>query len=279
VKIHFYGVRGSIATPGRETAEFGGNTSCVFVEMKDGSQVIFDAGTGIRPLGDRLVSNGKPIQLLLSHTHWDHIQGFPFFKPAYQTQRDIFLYPPQVDSEKSMSALLSQMDGVNFPVLADQLPGNIICVIDYQNEFFAREGIDLKIQRLNHPGGGHAFRLSEDGSTLAYVTDNELDPPGQPGTTYDQWVKFCHGADVLIHDAQYTEDDMPHKHGWGHSLISQVRQLACDAEVKTLVLFHHDPERTDSQLKEIQLETDYFFRGKRWPTRAICAYEGMELEI
>ena len=115
---------------------------------------------------------------------------------------------------------------------------------------------------------GVAHRIEEDGVIVAYVTDNELEPPGKVHTSYDEWVAFCSGVDVLIHDAQYTEADMPNKHGWGHSLMSQVRQLAIDAEVGSLVMFHHDPDRSDVQLDEIQRENDSFFKGKSSPARS-----------
>ena len=115
--------------------------------------------------------------------------------------------------------------------------------------------------------------------SVGYVTDNELEPPGKVHTTYDEWVAFCSDVDVLIHDAQYTEADMPNKHGWGHSLMSQVRQLAIDAEVGSLVMFHHDPDRSDAQLDEVQRENDSFFKGKSVPTKCYCAWEGCELRV
>ena len=115
--------------------------------------------------------------------------------------------------------------------------------------------------------------------SVGYVTDNELEPPGKVHTTYDEWVAFCSDVDVLIHDAQYTEADMPNKHGWGHSLMSQVRQLAIDAEVGSLVMFHHDPDRSDAQLDEVQRENDSFFKGKSVPTKCYCAWEGCELRM
>ena len=126
---------------------------------------------------------------------------------------------------------------------------------------------------------GVAHRIEEDGVIVAYVTDNELEPPGKVHTSYDEWVAFCSGVDVLIHDAQYTEADMPHKHGWGHSLMSQVRKLAIDAEVGSLVMFHHDPDRSDVQLDEIQRENDSFFKGKSSPARSYSAWEGCELRV
>ena len=144
---------------------------------------------------------------------------------------------------------------------------------------FYEKGLNLIKKELNHPGGGSAYRIEENGVTAAYITDNELEPPGKVHTTYDEWVKFCQGVDVLIHDAQYTEDDMPHKHGWGHSLISQVRQLAVDAEVGALVMFHHDPDRTDGELDEIKRENEIFFRNKYASTKCYTAYEGLAIKL
>ncbi len=278
MKIHFFGVRGSIPTPGPETSEFGGNTPCVFVELNNGGQVIFDAGTGIRALGDRLMANDRPIHLLLSHTHWDHIQGFPFFKPAYQKGREIYLYPATGSAEQTMTTLLAQLDGVNFPVTANQIGCGIICH-DYHTRFFDRKDVSIESMPLNHPGGGSAFRLSENGVSVAYVTDNELRPPGTPITPFDKWVEFCAGVDVLIHDSQYLEEDMPLKHGWGHSVLKDVWELAEQARPKTLVLFHHEPERNDAQIRAIQLATDEHFKDHVRPFKVMCAREGLVLEV
>lgn len=278
MKVHFYGVRGSIPTPGPATAEFGGNTPCVFVELNNGGQVIFDAGTGIRALGDYLMQNDRPIHLLLSHTHWDHIQGFPFFKPAYQNGREIYLYPATGSAEETMTSLLSQLDGVNFPVTANQIGCGIICH-DFHTDFFNLEEIDIASRPINHPGGGSAFRLSENGVSVAYVTDNELNPPGEPRTSFDEWADFLHDVDILIHDAQYLEEDMPLKHGWGHSVVKDVWKLAEAARVKTLVLFHHEPERDDAEIRAIQIATDEYFKDHERPFRVLCAREGLALEI
>jgi phosphoribosyl 1,2-cyclic phosphodiesterase len=278
--ITFYGVRGSIAAPGPETVKYGGNTSCVHIELDSGHDLVMDAGTGIRDLGHKLAKKSSPINILLSHGHWDHIQGYPFFDPIYQLDRDISVYFNVESGEKILCNLFDQMDGSNFPVKADDLPSNNYCKFKgVESELYEKGGIKVIIKPLNHPGGGNAFHISENGMTCAYVTDNELDPPYATSTSYDDWVKYLHGTDVLIHDAQYTEDDMPHKHGWGHSLISQVRQLAVDAEVGALVMFHHDPERTDSELDEIQRENNNFLKSHRTPTYSICAAEGMQLQL
>jgi phosphoribosyl 1,2-cyclic phosphodiesterase len=278
--ITFYGVRGSTAAPGPLTAKYGGNTSCVHIELETGHDLILDAGTGIRSLGRKLATKSTPANILLSHGHWDHIQGYPFFEPIYQPDRDIHVYISIESGRKLLSKLFDQMDGTHFPVRSADLPSNNFSKFKgIESELYEREGIQVVKQKLNHPGGGVAYRISENGASCAYVTDNELDPPNTPVTNYDQWVNYLRGVDVLIHDAQYTEDDMPHKHGWGHSLISQVRQLATDAEVGMLVMFHHDPDRSDSELDEIQVENEIYLRSHRAPARSVCAAEGMTISL
>lgn len=280
MKITFYGVRGSIAVPGPLTEKYGGNTSCVHIELGNGHDLILDAGTGIRLLGQKLARKSTPVNILLSHEHWDHIQGYPFFAPIYQSDRDINVYVNVESGHQLLCSLFDQMDGSNFPLKANELPSNSVCKFKgLESELYERAGINVIKQSTNHPGGGAAYKISENNVTCAYVTDNELQPPGSVHTSYDQWVNYLHGVDVLIHDAQYTDEDMPHKHGWGHSLISQVRQLAIDAEVGALVMFHHDPERTDAQLDEIQIENERYLKSGRAPARSVCAAEGMQIHL
>lgn len=276
--VTFDGVRGSIATPGPDTVRYGGNTACVHVELSDGRDFLFDAGTGIRLAGKRLVEKSGPIFIALTHQHWDHIQGYPFFAPVYQPDREIKVFTVMPSTHEMLCELFEQMDGFNFPLRAADLPSNGECIHEQPDAWLRRHDIDVTTIPLNHPGGGTGYRLTDDGITIAYVTDNELDPPGRPATNYDGFVEFCRGVDVLIHDAQYTERDMPHKHGWGHSLISQVRQLALDADVRSLVLFHHDPERSDDQLDEIQRENEAWFAERNPAIRTFCAREGLRLE-
>ena len=279
MKVSFYGVRGSIATSGPTTVKYGGNTSCACIELNSGHSIILDAGTGLRPLGMQLIQQDKPLHLLLSHSHWDHIQGFPFFTPIYKANQEIRIYSSAENSTNS-PAVLSQMNGVSFPVTQDLLPSILMPIAtDQLHASLSELSVSVREKALNHPGGGSAFRIEEDGISVAYITDNELDPPGVITTSYEEWVAFTHGVDLLIHDAQYTESDMPHKHGWGHSLISQVRRLAIDAEVKNLVMFHHDPERTDTQLDEIERENAAFFKNTRSPSNSIVAAEGMHLQL
>ena len=280
MKITFYGVRGSTAAPGPTTVKYGGNTSCVHIELDNGSDLVLDAGTGIRLLGQKLAAKQTHINILLSHGHWDHIQGYPFFAPIYQPGRDINVYLSVESGQKLLSSLSAQMDGTNFPVKAEDLPSFIMPKFKgIESELYEREGVKVMKQGLNHPGGGVAYKLTENKVSCAYVTDNELDPPDETRTSYEQWVNYLHGVDVLIHDAQYTEADMPHKHGWGHSLVSQVRQLACDAEVGALVMFHHDPDRSDAELDEIQIENGRYFKSRKAPVKSACAAEGMQIGL
>lgn len=272
--ITFYGVRGSIPAPGRDTARYGGNTSCVHVRTGAGKDYIFDAGSGLRLLGSRLRDRDGVLTLLLTHGHTDHIHGLPFFEPVHQKQRHIRLCAP---AEAARSAL-SQFNGRSFPLTLQALPADIGCVSDVGVHARA-DGLVLAQIGLNHPGGGHAYRLEEDGVSFAYVTDNELEPPYAQATRYEEWVQFLSGTDVLVHDAQYRESDMPHKHGWGHSLISQVRRLAHDARVGTLVIYHHDPERGDAELDEVRIESEAWFRAHGARTTCAIAFEGLTLEI
>lgn len=279
MKIVFYGVRGSIPAPGPTTAKYGGNTSCVYIELENGKNLVFDAGTGIRLLGQKLCTNDKPVNIILSHGHWDHIQGYPFFIPIYQPERQINVFASTTYGETSLCPLFDQMDGSNFPIHSNELLSECNWVSKNIETVLLDKDIHILKKGLNHPGGGAAYKVIENGVTCAYITDNELQPPGKIHTTYDEWVDFCQGVDVLIHDAQYTEDDMPHKHGWGHSLISQVRQLAVDAEVNSLFMFHHDPDRSDGELDEIQIENERYFKQKNSVIKSYCAAEGMEINI
>ena len=276
--VTFYGVRGSIAVPGPQTVKYGGNTSCVHVRLNTGNNLIFDAGTGIRELGNRMVQHDEPLLLLLSHGHWDHIQGYPFFGPIYQPGREIRVCQGVDTNEHSLKSILQQMDGSNFPVHAEDLPSKIMTVYEV-DKYLGMQSFQTHRKQLNHPGGGNAYRIEEDGVSVAYITDNELDPPGSPETSYDKWVEFCQGVDLMIHDAQYIENDMPAKHGWGHSLISQVRQLAVDAQVKNLVMYHHDPDRSDAELDQIAIESAKFFKSKNSAIGSYIAAEGMTFDI
>lgn len=257
--VELLGVRGSMPSPGEDTVIFGGNTSCVLLTSNQGDELILDCGTGIFQLNNRFDSHNRPINMLITHNHWDHIQGFPFFKPIYQSGRKIHVVVGDVEGA-SDSALLLQMSGTMFPVKFSELPASIhIDVISATLNNFAIGNFNITTMPLNHPGGGSAYCIDYMGTKVAYITDNELNPPGKINTTIEQWADFIRGADLLIHDAQFTDEDIENKLGWGHSTVDQVADLACQGNVKSVVIISHDPLRTDSALLNIEhvLKTQY----------------------
>jgi len=278
VKITFYGVRGSIATPGKDTVKYGGNTSCVLVEPDDDVVLIFDAGTGIRSLGQLLVSDSRDIYLLFSHHHWDHIQGLPFFQPIYQQGRTIRLLSNNLNIGDA-SSVLDQMSDSHFPITGAQLRAQIE-VVPFNDQGSLMIG-DAKVSTmpLNHPGGGSGYKIETAHGSLVYITDNELSPPDEMQTSYPEWIDFIQGVDLLIHDAMFLDDELPKVHGWGHSLISQVLQLALDADVKRLVLFHHDPSRTDAQLDEILANSREWMASRSAEIEVSLAREGESYQL
>ncbi len=292
--VKFWGVRGSIPSPGLPTSRYGGNTSCVSLHLPGSRVLALDAGTGIRELGKAIAAGSEDIFILLSHPHWDHIQGFPFFIPIYQPRRKIFMFPTRLgptsicglclrvkaEGDKTISCpLLEQMDGAHFPVLAKDVPSQPQCVTDEEMAFLRSRGFDISTIAANHPGGGFGYRVKCDGRSLIYLTDNELDPPYVKATDFDGFVEFCKNTDVLIHDAQYIESDMPLKHGWGHSLVRQACNLAWKAKVKHLILYHHDPDRTDEELDRIQEDARRWLERQGARTACTVAFEGLSLTV
>ncbi|WP_063371813.1 MBL fold metallo-hydrolase [Pseudoalteromonas luteoviolacea] len=271
MKLKFYGVRGSIPTPGPDTVKYGGNTVCVSLQSNSGAHIILDSGTGIRILGDELLSDKRPICILLSHNHWDHIQGFPFFVPAYMPNRDITIVPG-ITEELAPDAILKQMQGSYFPVQSKDLPASVKLQVQ-KNDAWLYQDINIERKAMNHPGGGSAYRLIVDGITIVYAIDNELYPPNEPVTSFDDWAEFVNEADYLIHDGQFMPSDYPLKMGWGHSQIKDALALAELGKVKNLVIISHDPARTDADLDQINDN----IQNSNYPFHTILAFEGLEI--
>jgi len=267
--ITFWGVRGSIPAPGKLTARYGGNTACVSVEV-DNKMLIIDAGTGIRSLGNSMLGNQQEVIIMLSHLHSDHFYGFPFFQPLYEKGRIIYLVDYQEESD--VFTLLDLIDGFHFPVSWDELPSTVERVNGDVQAFMAENGFNFRTHAVNHPGGAIGVRLEHNGQSFVHIPDHEIQGPDRL-VPMDEIVAFCRDADILCHDAQYLKDDMPQKYGWGHSIISQVCELAVVARVKHLVLFHHDPERTDEEIDKIQDEARQYLR--EYNIACSAAYEGL----
>ncbi len=273
MKIQIWGVRGSIPTPGPETVRYGGNTSCVSVEIGE-FLLILDAGSGIRALGDTLVKWPGEILVFLTHLHWDHVQGLLFFAPLYQPGRSITLQTP----ERKMKSLelIAGVDGLHFPLKPYQI-GSVIAINrrDPVRKLRAN-GIRFRRKQVTHPGVCDGFRVEYGGRSLVFIPDNEIDPPYPKKIEWESLVEFCQDADVLIHDAQYLPSDMPFKRGWGHSQVSQTCELASAAKVKQLVLFHHDPIRSDDALDVVQENARQWFADVKSPVKCSAGAEGME---
>lgn len=267
---------------------YGGNTTCVEVRGDDGNLVILDAGTGIRELGRSLVNGarGKSISgdVFFSHAHWDHIQGLPFFTPAFQSGNHFRLFGAPALLQSLELVLRQQMSPVVFPIAFDELHARIEFrpLIGHRHN---ENGIEVRAINVRHPGGALGFRLSPSdapGRSVVFIPDNELDrfgddSPGAP--TREELVRFAHGARVLIHDAMYTGAEYMDHRGWGHSSYRDAIDFAIAAEVETLVLFHHDPERSDAALDAQLILCREMVLERKGRVEVIAAAEGMELDV
>ncbi len=251
--IRFWGVRGSIPCPGSHTVRYGGNTPCVEIQA-NGQRIIFDGGTGLRVLGEHLMSQ-QPVaaHLFFTHTHWDHIQGFPFFQPAFVPGNQFHIYAvPGKNGQGIERRLNDQMLHPNFPVPLQIMGGDLrFYDLEAGEQVHLGGGVVVSNEALNHPGGGVGYRVSWQGIHVAYITDTEHLPDQlHPGA-----FVLADRADVMIYDATYTDEEYHHprqsKVGWGHSTWQEAVKLAQAAQVKQLILFHHDPSHDDDFLDRI----------------------------
>ena len=282
MQVTIYGVRGSVPVPGPTTVRYGGNTVCVGVVLADGSQLFVDAGTGLRILGDELTKanfRGK-VHFLLSHRHYDHIIGLPFFSPIYSPHTELCIYPLMNEAVERRRPRADIFDGIQTPLHLDQLGATFThCHFDNDEPWKIGSARVRRIQ-LNHPGGAQGFRIDDaDGTSFTYLTDNELYPPGVPATTPAEQAEFARGTGLLIADAQYLPEDLPEKRGWGHSTVPQVLQLGREAAPLCQLLFHHDPGRTDAMLDSIAEQAAEFARAEMTRGPVLTAMEGMRFEV
>lgn len=303
MKIRFWGVRGSIPSPGPNTDKYGGNTSCIEVRVGEEERIIIiDVGSGIRTLGDYLIENDLPkgpieAEIFLSHTHWDHIMGFPFFMPIYNSGTKLRVHGPVSFEEDPLEEVVGgQMKYRYFPINLGELASTIEYVrLKEDPDIDLGRGLHLSTKILNHPITSLGYRFEYKGKIVCTCYDTEpfrnlfITDPDDP--TYDEAIaqegeevaieqnlaveQFFAGADLLIHDSQYMDKEYPSRIDWGHTTMEYAIAAANRAGVKKLAMFHHDPDRTDDELDE--LERIHCVKGKYGETEVFFAREGMEL--
>lgn len=290
-RLKFWGVRGSTPAPGPSTVEYGGNTSCVEIRAK-GELIILDAGTGLRLLGRQLAEEFKEqplnLTLLLTHTHWDHIQGLPFFQPVYQPQNRVRILGYEGARHGLSNVLSSQMENPFFPVTLRELPANLQ-IEELKEMKFSIGRVRVEACFANHPGICVGYRLFTGEASIAYFPDNEphyATNNGDPKTSLEyvqgqerKIISFLRGVDILIMDAQYDREEYQRHIGWGHACLDDVVALALKAEVKKLFLFHHDPDHDDAKISEMAAYARKLVKAQNGKLQVEAAREGLVVEL
>lgn len=284
IRVSFWGVRGTLPVPGRKTVRYGGNTSCVSIKFPKNNLFIFDAGTGIKELSNYLISKkSKPTKamIFISHPHWDHINGLPFFSPLYTKGNELEICGPLNGGMSMRELIAGLMDGVYFPINIKEFAA----AVSFHNlgeERFDIDAIKIQTMFLNHPGQCLGYRLNYGGRSICYVTDNEMCPDSNrlySENYVNKLTDFVANTDVLITDCTYTDEEYEEKIGWGHSSITQVVELADRARVKTLYLFHHDPDQTDDDIDNKLKTAQAILERKGSSTICVAPKEGESFDV
>ena len=288
MKVKFWGTRGSIPVPGKRTIKFGGNTPCIQI-IEGARSIIIDAGTGIRELGNELLQNEEcnDLHLLISHTHWDHIQGLPFFQPLYNDSCRLNIYSESRFGSSINKIFETQWDPNYFPVTADFFKDKV----DYKKISAGDEclinGFKVETISNHHSEGTLGYKISMNGKSIVYMTDNELHYDAKKNAPTKEQIlaenkdqlDFIKNSEILIHDAMYEYEDYAGKIGWGHSNNYSVSIFATLASVKKLLLFHYDPDYSDDKVAHIENETKQYLESLNSDVKCIASFDGLEVEI
>jgi phosphoribosyl 1,2-cyclic phosphodiesterase len=282
--VKFWGIRGTLPVPGKKTNRYGGNTNCVTLSIDKKEFFIFDAGTGIKELSNYLVKQDLfpfSARILISHPHYDHIHGIPFFAPLYMKGNKFDIYGTHHGDLGIKKLLDSQMDSIHFPVTMKEFAAKLT-FHDIKEGSFKIDNIKIKTLMLNHPGGSLAYRVDFKGKSFCYVTDNELfleNSPRFKQEDVDNLINFIYKADVVVMDSTYFDEEYSKKIGWGHTSISRAVDVTDRAKVKLLCLYHHDPDQVD---KDIDLKLKFartLLQSRDSNTKCIAPHEGDQIEI
>jgi phosphoribosyl 1,2-cyclic phosphodiesterase len=280
MRARVWGCRGSLAAPGAETVRYGGNTSCVHVELGDGTPLVLDAGTGIRLLGLELARRPRrPIHVLLTHLHLDHLEGLGFFVPLWEPGIELHIWGPASPVDGLEERIARYLSPPLFPVTLSEVPSNLT-FHDVPDEEFSIGPARIRAEAVAHRGPTVGYRIEEGGAALAYIPDHEPYLGADPETVDHAWLtgyRLAEQATVLFHDSQYFEHEYHAHLGWGHSSVADAVAFARAAQVERLVLFHHDPLHTDDQLRSLEARARALWGEEGRPPE--LGYEGLEITV
>lgn len=279
MRIKCWGARGSIPVCGRQYLKYGGSTTCLEIRTDNDELLIVDAGTGIRQLGNVLIhENRNTFNLLFTHAHMDHLWGLPFFKPIYKKGVYINVYGCPFAQKSTREILMSSMAPPFFPIPFEDLKAEMLYLSSCE-EPFQLNSLEIIPIPISHPNRGLGYKFIENGRVFVFLTDNELTYQHPQGLTYDQYLKFVSGADLLIHDAEFTPEEYKLTKGWGHSVYLDALQIAMEGEVKQFGLFHHNQEREDKDLDRMVDHCNDIIGKKGAPLKCLAVAEGKEFNL
>ncbi|QWR78285.1 MBL fold metallo-hydrolase [Candidatus Magnetomonas plexicatena] len=277
--IRCWGSRGSIPVSGKEYLKYGGDTTCIEIMTESGDRLIIDTGSGIRELGKKLIEeNQTRFHIFFTHFHWDHIMGFPFFRPIYKEGTQIDFYGCVFTHETIEEMISKTMVSPNFPVNFNEVKAEFKYT-DLCSGTFQINSMTVTPIHLSHPNQGLGYKFQENGKTFVFITDNELRYKHPGGLDYTDYVEFSKGADLLYHDSEYTEEEYPEKITWGHSIYTDSLKLALEADVKTFGLFHHNQNRTDDEIDAMVENCRTQIKSNNVSTTCFAVEKGSVVEL